>query len=262
MYHRVADVGFVDPDLDDWNVGPDIFAQHIAALSECAEFVRLEDVPERLRSSNLPVKPLVCLTFDDGYASVFTQALPVMVRHRTPATVFVVTRYVGSTEPMPFDGWGQMHRERTPPEVWRAATWEELQTAVQTGLVSVASHSHQHQDGRSCDAQQLIEEAQRSRAILQGRLNGGAGAAYAYPYGSTRLGQVPPAYVAAVRQAGYELAVSTDLGLADRESDRYKLPRVEAHALDSPAVLCAKVLGALAPYYFTDRLRRAKRSPG
>ena len=47
MYHRVADIDFVDPDVDDWNVRPDTFARQIAALSECAEFVRLADVPER-----------------------------------------------------------------------------------------------------------------------------------------------------------------------------------------------------------------------
>jgi len=260
MYHRVADIGFIDPDVDDWNVGPDTFARQIAALSECAEFVRLADVPDRLLSSSVPVRPLVCVTFDDGYANVLTRALPVLARHGVPATVFVVTGYVGSTEPMPFDRWGQKHRQQTSPETWRAATWDELWAAVQTGLVSVDSHSDRHLDGRLCDSRQLEEEAQRSRAVLLERLNGGAGRAYAYPYGSTRLGHVPPAYMNGVREAGYELAVSTDLGLADRSSDPYRLPRVEVHELDSPAVLRAKILGALAPFQLTDRLRTAHRS--
>jgi peptidoglycan/xylan/chitin deacetylase (PgdA/CDA1 family) len=260
MYHRVADIDFVDPDVDDWNVRPDTFARQLAALSECAEFVRLADVPERLLSSVVSDRPLVCVTFDDGYANVLTRALPVLLRHGAPATVFVVTGYVGSTEPMPFDAWGQKHRHESSPETWRAATWDELRAAVQTGLVSVESHSDRHLDGRLCDARQFEEEARRSRAVLRERLDGDSGSAYAYPYGSTRLGHVPPAYITGVRQAGYALAVSTDLGLADGTSDPYGLPRVEVHELDSPAVLRAKVRGALAPLKLTDRLRVAHRS--
>ena len=201
MYHRVADIDFVDPDVDDWNVRPDTFGQQIAALSECAEFIRLADVPTRLLSTTVPERPLVCVTFDDGYANVLTRALPVLQKHAAPATVFVVTRYVGSTDPMPFDGWGRKHRHESSPETWRAATWDELRAAVRTGLVSVESHSDQHLDGRLCDKRQMDEEAQRSRAVLLERLNGGAGSAYAYPYGSTRLGEVSPAYMTGVREA-------------------------------------------------------------
>jgi hypothetical protein len=38
------------------------------------------------------------------------------------------------------------------------------------------------------------------------------------------------------------------------------MPRVEAHDLDLPVVLRAKALRGLLLFYFTDRLREAKRS--
>ena len=64
----------------------------------------------------------------------------------------------------------------------------------------------------------------------------------------------------AVKDAGYRLAVTFDLGRVTANSDPYLLPRVEAHGLDGPAVIRAKVLGSLAPYRLTDRLRRAERA--
>src|SRR3712207_3875780 len=74
-YHRVADVDFVDSAVDDWNVRPETFERQVAALSEFAEIVPLLELPERLRRRGEAgddrgdggAKPLVSLTFDDGY---------------------------------------------------------------------------------------------------------------------------------------------------------------------------------------------------
>jgi len=262
VYHRIADIALLDPRLDNWNVPPAVFEQHMAALSTSAECIRLEQLPARVAAPEpaTPARPIVCVTFDDGFASVCTQALPILQRYGVPATTFVVTRFVGSREPMPFDRWSRQNATRVSAEEWRPLTWAELDTCIASGLMTIGGHSHEHLDGRLCTAAQLAEEAGRSRAILRDRLGRDHAACYAYPYGSRRLGEVPAAYVAAVRAAGYELAVSTDLGLATAESDRFVLPRVEASAVDSPAVLKAKVRGSLVPFHLTDLLRRADRS--
>jgi peptidoglycan/xylan/chitin deacetylase (PgdA/CDA1 family) len=258
MYHRVAALDFVDPRLDDWNVPPSVFAEHVAALAEFADCVPLAELPSRLRALAPAERPLVCITFDDGYANFVGAALPVLARHRVPAACFVVTSCVASEEPMPFDRWAQRHGRGVPAEAWRAADWSALERALASGLVTIGSHSHCHRDGSRCDAQALADEAGQSREILLRRLGPAAASVYAYPYGSSRLGHVSDAYVGAVRAAGYAMAVSTDLGLADAASDVLRLPRIEANPLDSAAVLRAKVRGALLPYRVTDRLRKPR----
>jgi peptidoglycan/xylan/chitin deacetylase (PgdA/CDA1 family) len=160
---------------------------------------------------------------------------------------------------MPFDRWGTRVRSRTPAEAWRAMDWEQLERCAASGLITIGAHSHLHLNASECTPSQLHQEAEASRAVLASRLGEAHAATYAYPYGCTRLGEVSAEYVRAVQAAGYRLAVSTDLGLARAESDRYRLPRIEVHALDSPAVVRAKARGALAPYYVTDRLRSARR---
>jgi peptidoglycan/xylan/chitin deacetylase (PgdA/CDA1 family) len=254
MYHRTARIDFVDPSTDDWNVHPATFEEHMRALSELAEMVPLEALVARLQRP-AGSRPLVCVTFDDGYASVGEQALPVLVRYRIPATFFVPTAYIGGDEPMPFDRWGQRHRGRVDADTWRPLGWRDLERALRTGLVSIGSHSHQHLAASGCDAARLADEAERSRDALRARLGPEQARSYAYPYGCTRLGDVPASYESAVRAAGYELAVTTDLGLASRGGNPFRLPRIEAHQVDTPSMLRAKVCGALGPYRITDRLR-------
>lgn len=259
-YHRVADLNFVDASVDDWNVRPETFERQVAALSEFAEIVPLLELPGRLRGAAAGSKPLVALTFDDGYASFHRHALPILKRYGAHATAFVVTGTVGRGGPQPFDGWARKNRGRTRPDDWRAMTWEELGECVASGLVHVGAHSHMHLRGSLCGPEQLALEAGRSREVLRERLGETQARAYAYPYGSTRLGDASPSYAAAVRAAGYEVSVTTDLGLATAASDPFLLPRLEAHALDAPAVLRAKAEGALAPYRLTDNLRLLNRA--
>ncbi len=259
-YHRVADIGFVDPQVDDWNVSPRLFERQIAALSEYAEIIPLCELPRRLKHKSEQAKPLVCLTFDDGYASFYTEVLPVLKRYHAPATAFVVTGMIGDTEPMPFDKWSRKNRTRLQADVWRAMDWNELETCLASGLVTIGAHSHTHPRGSQCTEAQMIEEASHSREVLRKYLGESQGKAYAYPYGSTRLKDVSPVYLDAVRAAGFDLAVTTDLGLANGNSDPYLLPRIEAHALDLPGVLRAKALGALLPYRLTDHLRVVNRA--
>jgi peptidoglycan/xylan/chitin deacetylase (PgdA/CDA1 family) len=259
-FHRVAEVGFVDSRVDDWNIPPEVFEQQIAALADFAEIVPLQDLPRRLSLPRSGAKPLVSLTFDDGYSNFHTRALPILKRYDAHATIFVVTGTIGGDSPMPFDGWALRNYRRTDAESWRALSWTELEACAASGLVHVGAHSHEHLRGSRLESARLVEEAVRSREILRARLGDTHARAYAYPYGSSRLGDASDLYARAVREAGYELAVTTDLGLARSESDPYLLPRIEAHALDAAGVLKAKASGALVPYRLIDRLRVVNRA--
>jgi peptidoglycan/xylan/chitin deacetylase (PgdA/CDA1 family) len=259
-YHRVANVGFRDSQVDDWNVTPAHFEKQIAALSEFAEIVPLVDLQQRLRASAPGSRPLVSLTFDDGYANFHSFVLPILKRYQAPATAFIVTSAVGSTQPMPFDHWAARNFKRVPADTWRALSWGELDDCAASGLVTLGAHSHSHLRGSKCNAQQLADEAGESRRLMLDRFGEAHSSQYAYPYGNTKLGDVSDVYVDAVKTAGYKLAVTTNLGLAGTGHDPYSLPRLEAHITDSPAVLKAKAQGSIAPLKLTDHLRVAYRA--
>ncbi len=257
-YHRVADIGFIDPRLDDWNVLPAVFEQQLTTLLDCAEIVPLTELRARCRNSLDDNRPLVALTFDDGYANFHSQVLPLLKRYAVPATTFVVTSLIGNESPPPFDAWSRKFSQRLNSEAWRPMNWAELEECAASGVVSIGGHSHRHLKAPECSAEQLAEEAGRSMEVLRSQF--GDIPSYAYPYGSTRLGYVPQDYVSAVAHAGYKVAVTYDLGRVTAETDELRMPRIEAHGVDRPATIRAKVFGSLAPYALTDRLREAQRS--
>lgn len=257
-YHRVADLGFIDPRHDDWNVPPAVFERQLLALMACADIVPLAELRSRCQNPLDVGRPSVALTFDDGYANFHSRVLPLLRRHRVPATVFVVTSLIGSKQPPPFDSWSMKHGQSLDPEAWRPMNWAELKECAASGLVTIGGHSHRHLKATSLSPHELAEEARVSRKILLSELD--EVRCYAYPYGSSRLGYVPDSYVRAVADAGYDLAATYDLGRVTAETDPLRMPRVEAHGVDGEAIIRAKVLGTLAPYRLTDRLRQAQRS--
>lgn len=90
MYHRVTDVA-VDP----WelSVGPTHFTRQLEVLKSTRDIVPMQWLAERLRSGHLP-RNAAAITFDDGYADVFHNALPILQRLGCPATVFITTQAI------------------------------------------------------------------------------------------------------------------------------------------------------------------------
>ena len=81
-YHRICNLS-----LDTWRVAvsPSLFEEHINYLKENFQILRLEDDWSDIRQAS------VAITFDDGYADILHQALPILEKYQVPATVFVAT---------------------------------------------------------------------------------------------------------------------------------------------------------------------------
>ena len=88
MYHRVAAVPRVDP----WRlcVEPGNFDAQLGALRRFADILPLERLPETMRTRR-EGRPVVAITFDDGYLDNLRAAKPILERHEAPATVFLAT---------------------------------------------------------------------------------------------------------------------------------------------------------------------------
>ena len=96
-YHRVADLRFVDPRLDDWNVVPAMFDRQIDALKRCADIVPLNELllaARRTRAQPAGGRP----DFRRRLCELLHQVLPILKRHGVPATVFVVTSLIDSKD--------------------------------------------------------------------------------------------------------------------------------------------------------------------
>lgn len=115
----------------------------------------------------LPNDPLkktniqVCLTFDDAYYSVYKEAYPLLLKHRLKAVIAVPTKYIlEKTAISEKTRLSVTYKEAFLPGVYKEkapfCTWKELKEMRDSGLVSLASHSHSHRNLKEKDV--LLEE--------------------------------------------------------------------------------------------------------
>ncbi len=90
IYHRVLD----EPDfMRPGEVDKQIFTWQMALIKKNFNVLSLADALEKMRSNTLPPRA-VCITFDDGYADNFLNALPILKQNELPATFFIASGFL------------------------------------------------------------------------------------------------------------------------------------------------------------------------
>ena len=107
MYHRVGDP---DPLRGKLTVTRQRFAEHLEAIAERFEVVSLAAIVAGLRTGVLR-SGSVAVTFDDGYADNLVEAKPLLERFSIPATVFIVSGYVGAEKRFWWMSWNASVRQ-------------------------------------------------------------------------------------------------------------------------------------------------------
>lgn len=160
IYHRVG--GGSDSAVD---LPVDEFSAQMAHLASNHSVLGLKDAINALKSAD-GCGAAVVVTFDDGTSDFAEHAVPVLVDHGIPATLYVATHFVDQQEAFPWDA---------PP-----ATWSQLAEAVATGMVEVGSHSHRHLLFDRIDRAAAADEVNRSVELIGDHL-GTTAAHFAYP---------------------------------------------------------------------------------
>jgi peptidoglycan/xylan/chitin deacetylase (PgdA/CDA1 family) len=220
LYHRVSD------DDDPLAVAPRRFREQMAHLA--AEGYRVVDLIEALDllGAGVAAPRTIALTFDDGFADVGDEALPVLQRHGFRATVFVSTGVTDGRVAFPW-------YERQP----KVLGWDEIVALDRQGTLRFEAHTVTHPSLLAVDDGTAAAEIRESRRELQGRL-GRTVSAFAYPAGL--YGERERHLVA---QAGYAAAVSCEPGVNRPDSDRFALRRRQIDSRDRLLDFKAKVGG-------------------
>jgi len=216
MYHRVHLYATeLTKSLPDLTVEPSVFAAEIAALRRAGyHSVTVAQLFDALfHGAPLPPKP-VMLSFDDGYVDDVTQILPVLRANGMTGVFFIITGRFAE------------------PGFVNQAQVRQLDAAG----MDVGAHTRHHVDLPGLPAATLASEVAGSRQDLE-RVLGHPVAAFAYP-----AGRYDAASEAAVRQAGFALAVTTEPGMQLSSQQALLLPRVRVGRTTTPVGL----LGCLA----------------
>ncbi len=81
-------------------VPPAVFERHVAYLARHFRIVSMDGLADWLAGGAPSGRPVVAVTFDDGYRDNYQYAFPILRRYRAPATFYVVTDAIGNTHPL------------------------------------------------------------------------------------------------------------------------------------------------------------------
>jgi peptidoglycan/xylan/chitin deacetylase (PgdA/CDA1 family) len=170
-----------------YSITPELFEEHLRKLKENGlEVISMSDFLAWRRGEKSIPRKSVIITIDDGYASAYDIARPILKKHGYPWTYFVYTKFVGTGG--------------------KSISWEQLAALREEG-VEIGSHTVSHIDlrdakGKSAEAyeQWLREEIIGSKQIIEKHI-GGKCTVFAYPVGgfNQRVREL-------VKEAGYEAA--------------------------------------------------------
>ena len=167
IYHRVG--GGTSSDVD---LTPESFDRQMAHLTEHHEVIHLDEAVRRLgnTSGDRPHEagtdaPAVVITIDDGTADLTDTLLPILDKHRLPATAYIATRFIDEAVDFPWEA---------PPTSWAA-----LRDA-KSSLVTIASHTHNHLLLDRAEPAEIDDDLDRSIELIHSQL-GDAPRHFAYP---------------------------------------------------------------------------------
>jgi biofilm PGA synthesis lipoprotein PgaB len=160
-YHDVRDDVNGGADADRYAVSTAQLAAHFRWLRrEGYAVVSVDDlVAARQGAQPLPPKA-VLLSFDDGLRSTYTHVWPLLKLFGYPAVISVVTSWIDTQEPVRYD-----HREFGAAEF---VSWAQLREMRDSGLVEIASHSHDLHRGVPGNPDGNEQPAATTRQFLDG----------------------------------------------------------------------------------------------
>ena len=210
LYHSMADD--VAPKFRPWAISPKQFATHMAYLHDrnytpltVGQFVQIVSG----NAGALPERPVV-ITFDDGLADFYTGAYPLLRAYGFPATLYIVSGFVGGES-----RWLAPDGEGNRPMM----TWNQVAEICTSGI-ECGAHSVNHPQLDIISTNKARDEIFRSKDILEQHL-GRAVSTFAYPHGhhSPKVRQL-------VIDAGYASACAVKNAMSTTTDDIFALSRI------------------------------------
>jgi peptidoglycan/xylan/chitin deacetylase (PgdA/CDA1 family) len=217
-YHKISD----QKEFGLTTTSPGTFEKQIRILS-ASGFTPLtfKDIGS---GAVLPEKPVI-ITFDDGYESVYRNALPIMANHGFKGIVYIITDYINKYNTWEAVRWQQKFKHLSK---------EQIVNLHRHGF-EIGSHGRSHHYLPALSDARIRSEAGQSKEHLEDMI-GETIVSFCYPYGryTERVKSI-------IRDAGYAYAIR-NLNLSKRQrSEPLAMMRRSIYLTDSEKVFREKV---------------------
>ncbi|WP_177167773.1 polysaccharide deacetylase family protein [Nitrosomonas marina] len=218
MYHMIDTP--VTPEERRFCRSPENFRNDMQIIHEAGyRVISMKTLLEAIKNKDQHLSKAVVITFDDGLACNYENALPVLEEFGYTASVFVVTSYIGGYNDFSRN-YGFSRR--------RMLTVNQIKALKKAG-VDIGSHTVHHLALGKTATQVTIDEILKSKCMLEDILACEV-PHFAYPFGSWN-----PAVREIVMNANYTGACSTMPWPNRLDTDPFLLRRSEIKGQDNSA---------------------------
>lgn len=215
---------------------PQLFEEHLKWIKEHCSVVSLFEVPF-LTAKGEQRKPIVAITFDDGYADNYEYAFPLLQKYGIPATFFVTVGLL-EKDPKVIERFQVLRRASL--EDIAPLTWSQVREMRKAGM-EIGSHTWSHPNLAWLKLVEARQELVHSKEVLEERL-GEKVSLLAYPFGKPGR-HFTLDTLELTRETGYEVAVAVLFRSVKPDDSPLALPRFFV-TRDNVTVLAEKIMGA------------------
>ncbi len=208
--------------LDDERLG---FERHLRALRQIGEVISLDDAVSLLRSGQPINGRYFCITFDDGFASGLTGAVPILASQGMSAAFFLPTDYIGLSWPRDRVKLDRFFRPAATafPRPLAFMTWDQCRTMLSAGM-TIGAHTASHVRPVTLDAVELRAELTSSREVIREKLKIPC-RHMACPWGAPKTDFRPHVAPLIAAEVGYESFLTTRRGPNGAGADPFAIRR-------------------------------------
>ncbi len=211
-------------------VDPATFKKQMKFLKEHNfNCISLDEYVDNIKNRKKQKRKSVVITFDDGNMDNYVQVFPVLKEFNMPATMFIVTDWVGKENML---------------------DWPQIEELEKSDLIEIGSHSITHGMLTRMPKAEMLREISQSKQILENALNAPI-EFFCYPTGAHSE------FIKEITQlSGYKAACATSLDKRTALDDLFAIRRIRiSQSADNLFVFGLQVSG----YYNFFKDRRIKK---
>ena len=201
------------------------FIWQIEALNKFGRILKL-DTESKLNDATRKY----IITFDDGFISVFNNALPEMLKRNIPSIIFIPTGYIGERAT-----WGEYKNLDIESEM--VAGSDDLSKLKKNKLVTLGSHTISHPILSNLSTNDVFHELNKSKEVLE-KLTGEKILYFSFPHGVYNSNILEIA-----NNIGYKYVFSIEPGFTSLSENEFIKKRVSVNDTDFKVEFILKILG-------------------